>query len=87
MTDGMPASSSMAGRTRLASRRGASSARNTAVSRPMGTPITIAPNIPAKEARIMCQMPYLPDPGLHSVPEQEIPQPDFPMAGAPSVIM
>lgn len=49
MTEGMPASSSTAGRTIPRSQRGASSARNTAVSRPTGTPSRTAPTVPKTE--------------------------------------
>ena len=45
-TEGMPASRSTAGRTRLARRGGATLARNTAVMKPTGTPRTMAPAVP-----------------------------------------
>ena len=52
MTEGIPASSSTAGRTIPASFGGATSARKTAVITPMGTPIKMARAVPAMEVRI-----------------------------------
>ena len=45
-TEGMPASRSTAGRTTAATLGGATFAKNTAVIKPMGTPMRMAPAVP-----------------------------------------
>ena len=57
MTEGIPASSSIAGRTILERGSGAVSARKTAVRTPMGTPSRIARVVPTMEVRMTYKMP------------------------------
>ena len=56
-TEGMPASSSTAALMTRAALGGATFARNMAVIRPIGTPMSTAPAVPYTEVRIKGRMP------------------------------
>ena len=85
----MPANSSTAGFTMAAKVLGATSARNTAVSTPMGTPSKIARVVPTMEVRITHRIPNSGSAavGIHSVPNRISPRPTFKMAGVPLMII
>ena len=89
MTEGMPANSSTAGFTMAAKDLGATSARNTAVSTPMGTPSKIARVVPMMEVRITHRIPNFGSAavGIHSVPNRISPRPTFKMEGVPLMII
>ena len=59
ITEGIPANSSTAGFTIAASCPGATSAMNTAVRTPIGTPINTANAVPMIEVSITYRIPYL----------------------------
>ena len=84
-TLGMPASSSTAGRTTDATRRLATLERNTAVSRPTGTPMTMAPSVPQMLVRMNGRMPNFGSAAVdfHSVPNRKSSRPISRMAGRP----
>ena len=68
---------------------GATSARNTAVSTPMGTPSRIASVVPTMEVRITHRIPNWGSAavGIHSVPNRISPRPTFIIAGVPLMII
>ena len=89
MTEGMPASSSTAGRTVSASFLGATSARKMAVITPMGTPMSIAKNVPTMDVSMTKRIPKLGEAaaGCHAVPKMISSIPTLNSAGVPLMIM
>ena len=84
-TEGMPASSSTAVWTTLASLGLATLARKMAVIRPMGTPIIMAPAVPANEVKMMARMPKSLVEAYHRVPNRKLMGPISRMAGIPEI--
>jgi hypothetical protein len=66
-TDGIPARSSMAGRTMLRIQSGATSARKIAPPSARGTPRMMAPMVTQIEPAIIARMPYCSRPGRQTV--------------------
>ena len=88
-TLGMPLSSSMAVTTTVRTRGPAAFERNTAVSRPTGTPMRVAPSVPYTLDRMKGRMPYFGSAAVeaHSVPNRKRNRPIFRMAGTPEALM
>ena len=63
--------------------------RNTAVSTPTGTPMTMAPRVPQILVRMKGRMPKLGSAAVdfHTVPSKNSPRPISLMAGRPAVMM
>ena len=82
-TDGIPASRSTPAFNGLYSRFGQNLARKTAVSIPMGTPMTNAPAVTYTLPRIIGRIPNLSLEAFHVVPPRNSNNPIFWIAGTP----